>query len=298
VLNRLGAESFEARIEGAGIRLYRPKAGLKDAGLALALGGLGIRLEDLAELYAGLGDGGLIKPLNYTQGQVDAARFDGGARLMSQSAAEKVLAILRETPAPAGRLPSSLMRVGYRPAYKTGTSYSFRDALAVGVAGGYAVMVWTGRPDGGPRVDMTGREASAPLLFDVFDQIAIPSQAPNRVTPARAPEALKAMQGQRPGPSILFPPQGATLYVESGPVAADGALQVTRGLRLSARGKGPLAWYVDGAPLINADPDRADQGPEWKPGSEGFYKVSVVDGDGLDSTVSVRVRSVTSARQP
>ena len=90
---------------------------------------------------------------------------EGGSRLMRAEAADKIIDILRETPPPAGRLPGPLMRAGNRPAFKTGTSYGFRDALAVGVAGGYAVMVWTGRPDGGARADQTGREAAAPLLF-------------------------------------------------------------------------------------------------------------------------------------
>ena len=288
VLNKLGPEAFEARLEGAGIALVRPKAGLKDAGLALALGGIGIRLEDLARLYTALGQGGLIRPLSRTL--EEEARFDssGGTRLLSESAALKIVNILRETPPPQGRLPGPLMRSGLRPAFKTGTSYGFRDALAVGIGGGYVVMVWTGRPDGGSRVDMTGREASAPLLFDVFYQLKAPSQMPNRIRPSGPPVGLKVLNAERAGPSILFPPKGATLFVEAGQRGADGHFKARDGLRLSARGKGPMAWYVDGTPI-------SDQGGGalWRPEAEGFYDVRVIDADGRDANAHVRVKAVT-----
>ncbi len=81
----------------------RPKAADPRApGLALALGGVGITLRDLAVLYAALGDGGVAKPLAWTE--VEAARRarQGGVRLIRAEAAGQVLDILRETPPPAG----------------------------------------------------------------------------------------------------------------------------------------------------------------------------------------------------
>lgn len=265
VLNRIGVGGFEGRLASVGAELKRPKAGLSDAGLALALGGAGIRLSELTMLYAGLEDG-IVKPLVWTQGESPS-----GWRLLTAEAAERVVAILRESPPPDGRLPAHLMKSGNRPAYKTGTSYGYRDALAVGLAGGYAVLVWTGRPDGGARPGQTGRIAAAPLLFDVFDQINAPSQAPQALSPARPPEALKVLQAGPAGPSILFPPDGARLYVES------------RALKLAARGKGPLRWYVNGAPVAEA---------LWMPESEGFYDLSVVDGEGRVARSHVRVTRI------
>ncbi|MFT4090400.1 MAG: penicillin-binding protein 1C, partial [Asticcacaulis sp.] len=173
VLNRIGVGGFEGRLASVGVPLKRPKAGLRDAGLALALGGAGIKLSDLAMLYAALDDG-LAKPLAWTEDEANANLARRGTRFLQKDAAARVVSILRETPPPDGRLPAHLMKSGNRPAYKTGTSYGYRDALAAGLAGGYAVLVWTGRPDGGARAGQTGREASAPLLFDVFDQINAP----------------------------------------------------------------------------------------------------------------------------
>ncbi len=288
VLNRIGPDAFEAKLDGAGVHLVRPQTGLHDAGLALALGGEGIRLQDLAMLYAGLGDHGLVKPLAYTLDDEGRAAFNPGQRLMSADAADKVIAILRESPPPAGRLPGPLMKAANRPAFKTGTSYGYRDALAVGVAGGYAVMVWTGRPDGGARADQTGREAAAPLLFDVFDQLQTPSRVPQALTPAAAPVALQKLT-HTTAVSILFPPQNATLYVEASGRDPSGALKVTRPLKLSARGLHPLTWYIDGIPL----PPDASGDVNWYPKAEGFYTVGVTDAQGHITQSHVRVVALT-----
>ena len=85
-----------------------------------------------------------------------------GQRLMRPASARAILDILREGPPPKGRAPAALTRTAPM-AFKTGTSYGFRDAVAVGVVGGYVIAVWTGRADGGARPDMTGRDAALPL---------------------------------------------------------------------------------------------------------------------------------------
>ncbi len=288
VLNRVGPDAFEGRLEAAGVQLVRPKSRLRDAGLALALGGEGIHLDDLALLYAALGDHGLAKPLAYTVADEQARVREGGTRLMRADAADKIIGILRETPPPAGRLPGPLMRAGNRPAFKTGTSYGYRDALAVGVAGGYAVMVWTGRPDGGARADQTGREAAAPLLFDVFDQLQAPSAMPAPLTPARAPVALQTLTAHDDKASILFPPKGATVYVEASGTDANGVLKGVRPLKLSAHGQRPVSWYVDGQPL----PADGAGDFSWFPKAEGFYDLTVVDAAGHSDKSHVRVKAI------
>jgi len=291
VLSRIGPDVFQARLQAAGVRLVRPKSALHDAGLALALGGAGIRLADLAELYAGLGDHGLVKPLAYQLKDERGNVASPGRRLMQADAADKVLAILRETPPPPGRLPGPLMRIASRPAYKTGTSYGYRDALALGVAGGYAVMVWTGRPDGGARSDETGREAAAPLLFDVFDVLRAPSQVPQAIAPPGAPPALQTLNAATDHLSILFPPNGATVYVETRGRTAR-RLRVTRPLKLSAHDadslNGPINWYVEGEPL-KADETGA---VNWSPPEEGFYDLIATDSAGQSAKSHVRVVAI------
>ena len=288
VLDKVGPAAFQGRLEAVGVKLVVPKAGMNDSGLALALGGEGIRLNDLALLYAALGDHGLAKPLAYTRDDEDANGRSLGHRLMRTEAADKILSILRETPPPEGRLPGPLMRNANRPAFKTGTSYGYRDALAVGVAGGYAVMVWTGRPDGGARADQTGREAAAPLLFDVFDTLQAPSQIPQAIAPRNAPVALQTLNTPETRASILFPPQGATVYVEATGTDRAGNLKLARPLKLSARALRPVSWYIDGEPLLTDETGDFS----WYPKAEGFYDLTLIDAHGNKAKSHVRVMAI------
>ena len=276
LLSKVGPEAFEARLEGAGARIVRPRAGIADPGLALALGGEGISLRDVAMLYAALGDGGLARPLVWTQ--ADARKTPATPhRLVSADAADQVLAVLRESPPPPGRVPPALSVGAPKLAFKTGTSYGFRDAVAAGVGDGWTVAVWTGRPDGGVRPGMTGREAALPLLFEVFD--ALESHAPRAqsLDPEVAPTALTQIDNGKGGPQLLFPPDGAAVMV-------DGYGPKSRGLVLAARGDG-VRWYVDGALLAPGDGQ-----PVWKPDHAGFYSLAAVDARGRSAFSRVRVR--------
>jgi penicillin-binding protein 1C len=278
-LQRLGPQAFEARLEGAGARLVRPRSQTHDPGLALALGGEGITLRDIAMLYAAMADDGIAKPLAWTEADAADRLSQGGTRLMRPESARAILDILRDGPPPKGRAPDALTRITPM-AFKTGTSYGFRDAVAIGVAGPYVIAVWTGRADGGARPDMTGREAALPFLFDVADQVAggATTSAPPPVSPRAAPPALRTLPGQRPGPRLIFPPDGST-------VIADGYGPASRGFVLAATGDG-LVWYVDGT-QVPTDP--VSGRPLWRPPGPGFYRLSVVDGAGHTVTSRVRV---------
>jgi penicillin-binding protein 1C len=164
-------------------------------------------------------------------------------------------------------------------AFKTGTSYGFRDALAAGVVGGEVVIVWTGRADGGARGGLTGRDVALPLLFQVADLLGAPTAAPRPIAPSAAPPALTTLQHDAPGPRLIFPPDQATVQVA-------GFGPASRGLALAAGGVG-LNWYVDGQPL---QPDPVSARVIWRPMSAGFYTVSVVDGEGRKATARIQVK--------
>jgi penicillin-binding protein 1C len=278
-LEKLGPETFAGRIEATGAHLARPKAQLKEAGLALALGGEGITWRDLVMLYAALGDGGVAKPLAWTEADAQARERSDGTRLVRPEAARQVLDILREAPAPKGRAPSSLTRGGPSMAFKTGTSYGFRDAVAAGVVGGYAILVWTGRADGGARGGLTGRDAALPLLFDVADAVGAPTSAPRPIAPKAAPLGLRTLGPEDDGPRLIFPPDGASVQV-------DALGKKARGLVLAAEGEG-LTWYVEGRPL---DRDPVSGRAIWKPAAAGFYRLEVVDARGRKAKARVRIR--------
>ena len=278
-LDRIGAPVFLARMEASGVKLVRPRAGVVDPGLSLALGGEGITLRDLALLYAALGDEGVAKPLAFTEAQAAQRAKSGGLRMIRPENARQILDILRETPTPKGRAPSALTTGGPRMAFKTGTSYGFRDAVAAGVVGGYAVVVWTGRADGGARGGLTGRDSALPLLFDAADAINTPTSAVHAIAPKAAPAALATLSRQTEGPQLIFPPDGAAVSVEAvGPKA--------RGLVMDATGDG-LSWYVDGAPLAT---DPVTGRVIWRPLAPGFYRVVVIDAAGRKVAAKVRIR--------
>lgn len=281
VLDSVGANRFMAALSFAGGTPVLPESHDSDVGLALALGGLGLSVRELALLYAALGDEGMALPLAWTQAEAARVREMAGARLVSAESAREVLDILERAPAPPGRMPASLASGAPRIAFKTGTSYGFRDAWAAGVAGGHVIVVWTGRPDGAPRPGMTGRDAALPLLFDAFDALAriepgfsVPRAVPRAI--AAAPSTLAAFNAEGAPPQILFPPENAEIWM-------DGE---DRGFVLAARGEGALSWYADGEP-IPIDPGGA---PVWTPQGPGFYALSVVDAAGRETRVRVRVR--------
>ena len=279
MLAAVGPSVFEQRLRSAGVVMARPKAGLADPSLALALGGEGLSLRSLATLYAALGDGGLAKSLAWTQAEATARARQPGVRLVSAAAAASVLDILRESPPPAGRASPHVAGATGAIAFKTGTSYGFRDAVAAGVGGGYAAAVWTGRADGGGRPGLTGREAALPLLFEVFDALHAPSAQPAPEALHQAPAALQQMpDAEEAPPRLIFPPDGARLQLDRfGPAGP--------GLVLSARGHG-MRWYADGASL---GADGATGQTVWRPKAPGFYHLEAVDAEGRRVGAHVRV---------
>ena len=163
--------------------------------LAIALGGLGLRLADLATLYAGLARGGEPVALRY--------RRDGAA---PQGRGRRPARCCRRWP--PGTSPTSCATRRRRPtpspgsiAYKTGTSYGFRDAWAVGYDGRHTIAVWVGRPDGAATPGLAGRTAAAPLLFDAFARLS-PRRA--RRSPPAPSGALRVAGTDLPPPLKRF----------------------------------------------------------------------------------------------
>ena len=213
-------------------------------------------------------------------------------RLLSPVAAWYVSDILRNAPAPANAKPGQI-------AYKTGTSYGFRDAWAVGYDGRHAVAVWVGRPDGAATPGLAGRTAAAPLLFDAFARLST-RRTPLASAPSGAlvvagtdlPPPLKRFREARdetvasasgdflePAVQIAFPPDRAELDVGDG----DGT-----GVVVKAEGGAlPLTWLVDGVP-IESDPVRREA--ELPAAARGFHKLSVIDAKGRADRVTIRLK--------
>ncbi len=164
LLDRFGSVRFAARLQNAGLNLQFPKGAPPN--LSLILGGTGARLEDLVGAFAALQRGGIAGRVRYT---ADAPRID--RRLLSPGAAWIVREILASGARPGE--PEGMFDRGRRSrvAWKTGTSYGFRDAWALGATPRYTVGVWVGRPDGTPLPGQYGAVTALPLLFEVVDNL-------------------------------------------------------------------------------------------------------------------------------
>lgn len=283
-LDRVGPQRFAAALTLAGAHPRIAGTATKEPGLALALGGAGLTAQELAVLYAALGDNGRAKPLVWDEDKIGDEHPH--YQLMSADSAEKILKILRETPTPAGRMPGRLTANAPQVAFKTGTSYGYRDAWAAGVSGDHAIVVWVGRADGAPRPGQTGRLAALPILFEAADRAAHhlgeSGAAKSRLmseVQREARGALVAFDGEAKPPEILFPPRDAELWAG----AVDG--KPARPFVFAGRGEGDLNWFVNGVPV---EPDAGGL-PSWQPPDAGFYRVSAVDQGGRTSSVDIRV---------
>lgn len=131
-------------------------------GLALVLGGGEVTMEELAQLYAILPNHGEWRELQYLQ----KSQHQAPIRLLSDEAAYIVLDMLRRTPR-----PDTFTEARPAIAWKTGTSWGFRDAWTAGVFGRYVLVVWVGNFDGASNPALIGIETAAPLFMRIVDAL-------------------------------------------------------------------------------------------------------------------------------
>lgn len=195
MLRRYGVERFAARLRDLGMTtLHRDGA---DYGLALVLGGAEGTLWDLVGMYRGLAHAAAhpaadMPPQRWREGGVSDARRSDPAT--AWATLEALLEVHRPGVYGSWRSFDS----GRKIAWKTGTSYGFRDAWAVGVTPTVAIGVWVGNHDGEGRAGLTGFEAAAPVLFDLFD--LVDGGGWFDVPPGMVEAAVCARSGQRAGP--------------------------------------------------------------------------------------------------
>jgi penicillin-binding protein 1C len=286
LLDRVGASRLSSRLQQAGVNLVLPKD--EAPGLAMGLGGVGITLQDLVQLYCGLARLGTARPLREIVGSGDEQRDT--LRLMDQVAAWQVGNVLLGTPPPENA-PRS------RIAFKTGTSYGYRDAWSVGFDGRMTIGVWVGRPDGAPVPGLVGRTAAAPILFDAFartGKLPAPLPKPPRGTllasNARLPLPLRRFRpagelvrtGGEQALHIQFPLNGSRIDVSGSAGNQPAAMPVK-----VAGGVLPMTMLVNGVSVGEIDGRRqrlvASPGP-------GFTRLTVVDATGAADTVVVRIQ--------
>ena len=286
ILDAVGPLRLLARFRQAGVHAILPKD--EAPGLAIGLGGIGISLRDLVQLYTALANHGEVSPLHdklITGGNAQAKR------LIDPVATWQVGDIL------AGVVPPmEARRIGI--AYKTGTSYGYRDAWSVGFDGRHVLGVWIGRPDGGPVPGLAGYVSAAPILFQAFTRSGLPivplPQAPaGALRQARADLPITLQRFTAPGelpsvhdmieppPRIIFPPNGARVDLDAG-----GDAHAPLVLKLQG-GRAPFRWLANGKPLAGRSRKRVTS---WMPDGGGSSTLTVIDAAGRAASVTVNIQ--------
>ena len=285
LLNAVGPTKMMVRFRRSEVKPVMPVN--ETPGLAIGLGGLGITLKDLTQLYAGLANKG--KPVRLGDGINDTPAILQNEPLIEPVAAWNVTDILSGVVAPSGASKRAI-------AYKTGTSYGYRDAWSVGYDGRYVLGVWIGRPDNGAVPGITGFGTAAPILFEAFAKSGVavtpfppaPSGAV-RIAQAELPisqrrfsvtdSGLLSNSTIEPAPMIIYPPEGARIELSS---TSDGTM-APLALKLQG-GRAPFRWLANGKPLADLSRKRVN---EWVPDGGGYSTLTVIDAAGRAATVGV-----------
>jgi penicillin-binding protein 1C len=287
-LSEVGPVKLAARFREAGMPFTLPR------NLTVALGGAGLTLENLTTLYIALARGGEVIPLRYHKESGPPWGVGDPPTLLQPAAAWYVADILRGAPTPPNVTPGAV-------AFKTGTSYGFRDAWAAGFDGDCTIGVWAGRADATSVPGLVGLRVAAPVLFELFGALG-PHRAPFAGAPANVigtrknaelPPPLRVFREQKrealggPGREqpirIAFPPSNSDLELG----AVEGK---TDKLPVALKAEGgalPLTWLVNGVPL-DSSPHRRDT--FMKPLGPGFVQITVVDAEGHSDRTQIRLR--------
>lgn len=283
LLESIGPERLVARMTRAGASPQLP-AGTRP-GLAIGLGGVGLSLRDLVAIYAGLAQMGRAVPLDYGNGMPLESLEK---KLVSRVAAWQVSEILAGAPRP-----------DYAPdlglAFKTGTSYGYRDAWAIGYDGRHVVGIWVGRPDGGSAPGLLGADFAAPLLFETFTRLKstkdpLPPPPPETLMVSHSDLPQPLQQFRRKGevfqsalaPKIAYPPDGAQIDLALG----QQGLEMPLILKLRD-GTAPFSVFANGRLIKTRAFSREIQ---FTPSGPGFFDISVVDAAGLSERLSIELR--------
>lgn len=281
VLERIGPHVFISELRKLGVNLKFSDKTVKPS-LSVALGGVGINLYDLVSLYVALANQGEYAPLQLVENKKNMdprlRGDDGVVSFISSESANAVTCILEGVAPPEG-LVDWRASTHSAIAYKTGTSYGFRDAYAIGYTPDYTVGVWVGRPDGTPVPDKTGRTEAAPLLFKIFNCLPQKSNSGLIANINKPPENLVTFKPKGPTKNnnevpfqILFPKEGMQIEMES-----------MDSIKISlSGGKPPFYCLLNGRPMDEVFSKRIIS---WIPKTPGFWELTFIDSEGQSDSV-------------
>lgn len=215
LLQSYGTERFYNKLQSAGITtLDRPAY---HYGLSLILGGCEVTLWDIVKIYSGMAS--QLLPADDQRGRSESASYaeifwdkeqavsrGRKAAVFDEGAVYSMLDAMTKVKRPAAEAGWEAFAGAEAIAWKTGTSFGFRDAWAIGITPGFTVGVWVGNADGEGRPGLTGIQAAAPLLFEVFG--LLPNTGNFRVPHDHLAEvSVCSMSGKRPSPACSLTTQ-------------------------------------------------------------------------------------------
>lgn len=320
VLQFLGPGYFHGKLENAGLKLHMPPN--SQPNLSMVLGGTGTRLEELVSAYTAFSRGGKVGRLRYIQDH-SLAEPAREKYLMSPGAAWVIREILSQIQYRSSI--ASMVNNGVSLAWKTGTSYGYRDAWAIGMTDNYTIGIWTGRPDGTPVPGQYGAQTAVPLLRTVSLNLPEISTANNKpISLEKRPDSVTQEEICWPGGGLksqtdvgqchktqlswvidnTVPPalprnpdiETALNNIKIISIDDDSHIKQPHGttqpvsITLEAQGgKGATLWFVNGK-AINLQPTEAALPYTFK--SNGLFRISAIDEAGQADQVTLHIHGI------
>jgi penicillin-binding protein 1C len=169
LLSMFGVDEFYDFLKKAGLNhLWRTS---EDYGLPLILGGAEASPYEIATLYYGLANGGNFSEISW----LESKKRVSGKNLISKGSAYLILNVLRELKRPGLEELWNFFSSSKPIAWKTGTSYGYKDAWAAGVTPSWVVVVWSGNFDGTPNPLLSGAKVAGSIMIDIINALPIVS---------------------------------------------------------------------------------------------------------------------------
>ncbi len=239
VLQRVGVGDFVDSLQSIVGKLHIPK---DKATLPIALGGLGLSLWQLTQLYVTLANYGVSSPLHYIAHENSKKLY----KFCDPKSAKMTTAILRDVQAPDG-----FTNPNGHIAYKTGTSYGYRDSWTIAYSRDYTIAVWVGKPNNATQPQLTGRSTAAPLAFEAFSVLDIfkPSSDwgwRSSFISHNPPKALRYFNKReyledKDKLKFIYPKKGSRYKSAT-------CTGVLVDIKID-KGKKPYYWYIDNSPI-------------------------------------------------
>ena len=166
MLQRYGVPKFHSFLQQIGLKTINRSS--SHYGLSLILGGAEATLWDVTNAYAMMGRSLLQLPQTSCSLLLPTSRITESTGPFQPGAVWQTFDALKEVNRPEEIDWKSIPSM-QTIAWKTGTSYGFRDAWAVGVTPRYAVGVWVGNATGEGKPGLVGAQTAGPVLFDIFN---------------------------------------------------------------------------------------------------------------------------------